>query len=72
VTRDDEPRARHRFDPGAPVAGLFFLAVAVFFVVDSLHHDPLVPPEYLASALFVGLGAVGIVRVLTRGFRRGR
>lgn len=63
---------RHRFDPGAPAAGLFFLTVAVVFLVGALDGEPVVPVQILAAALLAGLGAVGIIRVLTRGRRRDR
>ncbi|SEG34550.1 hypothetical protein SAMN04489712_104504 [Thermomonospora echinospora] len=63
-------RIRHRFDPGAPVAGLFFLAVAGVFLAGGLSGEPVVPLEVLVAALLIGLGVVGIVRVLSAGRRR--
>lgn len=65
-------RDGRRPDPGAVVAGLFFLAVAAYFIADSFHHDPLVPPNVQTPAVLIGLGAVGIVRTLTRTRRRNR
>jgi hypothetical protein len=60
---------RHRFDPGALVAGLFFLGVAGIFLVGGI--TPSILPVYgLAPAVLIGLGVVGLIRALTRSRRR--
>ncbi|REE98227.1 hypothetical protein [Thermomonospora umbrina] len=61
---------RHRFDAGAAVAGLFFLTAAGIFLAGAIAGDPVVPLDYLAAGTLIGLGVVGIIRVLTRGLRR--
>jgi len=63
-----EPRGR--FDPGALVTGLFFLVVAGIFVASGLSKEMVVDTRILAPVLLVGLGLVGVVRVLTRARRR--
>ncbi|MGI5165197.1 hypothetical protein ACQEU3_12640 [Spirillospora sp. CA-253888] len=63
-----EPRGR--FDPGALVTGLFYLAVAGVFVASGLSGELVVDTRILAPVLLVGLGLVGVVRVLTRARRR--
>ena len=60
---------KRRFDPGSAAAGLFFLAAAGVFLVTGLSGEPVAPPEILAAAVLLGLGLVGVVRVLTRGRR---
>ncbi|WP_395110017.1 hypothetical protein [Actinomadura sp. SCN-SB] len=73
--RRPEPRAgngparRRRFDFGSWLTGLFFLLVAAVFLVGGLSDDPIDRPQVIAPALVVGLGLVGIVRVLTRSRR---
>ncbi|MEW2355818.1 hypothetical protein [Spirillospora sp. NPDC029432] len=62
-------KGRRRFDPGAVVTGLFFLAVAGVFLAGALSGDPVAGPEILGPVLLAGLGLVGIVRVLTRSRR---
>ncbi|MCW2889635.1 MAG: hypothetical protein JWL58_6497 [Streptosporangiaceae bacterium] len=62
---------KHRFDPGALVAGLFFLAVAGIFLVGGFADTSILPVYGLAPAVLIGLGAVGLVRALTRARRRG-
>jgi hypothetical protein len=52
------------------VAGLFFLGVAVLFLVNGLSDDSVAGPEVLIPALLIGLGVVGMIRVLTRSRRR--
>jgi len=64
-------RPRRRFDPGGPVAGVFFLAVAAVFMANGLSGLPVVDPALLGPALVAGLGVIGIVRVLTRSRRQG-
>jgi hypothetical protein len=61
---------RHRFDPGALVGGLLFLAVAGVYLVSGHGDRIVVRAEILIPAVFIGLGLVGIVRVLTRSRRR--
>jgi hypothetical protein len=61
---------RHRFDPAALLAGLLFLTVALLYAAAGLTGRALVPIEFLGPAIFVGLGVVGLVRVLTRAGRR--
>lgn len=61
---------RHRFDPGALIAGIFFLAVAATHLSRSLGHRAGLPLQVVAPAVLVGLGVVGIVRILSRSRRR--
>jgi hypothetical protein len=67
---DREPERRGRFDPGSVVTGLFFLLIAGIFMAGGLWRDPIAEPQVLAPAVVVGLGLVGIVRVITRSRRR--
>jgi hypothetical protein len=66
---DGAPRERRRFDPGSVVTGLFFLGVAGVFIAGGLSGEVVPGPRVLGPALLVGLGLVGIVRVLTRSRR---
>jgi hypothetical protein len=61
---------RHRFDPGAPIAGLYFLGLAVFFLAGALAGEPVRDLAVLSAAIFIGLGAVGMALILSRGRRR--
>ncbi|XVQ12127.1 hypothetical protein ACQP1W_05975 [Spirillospora sp. CA-255316] len=67
--RDGEAPERRRFDPGSVVTGLFFLGVAGVFIAGGLSGELVAGPQVLGPALLVGLGLVGIVRVLTRSRR---
>jgi hypothetical protein len=53
------------------VAGLFFLAVAGIFLAGGFADTSILPVYGLAPAVLIGLGAVGLVRALTRARRRG-
>jgi NhaP-type Na+/H+ and K+/H+ antiporter len=67
---DLEPEGRRRrFDPGSVVTGLFFLFVAAVFLAGGLAGDPVDTPQVIIPAVVVGLGLVGIVRVVTRSRR---
>jgi hypothetical protein len=61
---------RHRFDPGGFVAGLYFIAVAVVFVINVLADRTVVSFVYLGPALLIGYALVLLIRVLTRSRRR--
>jgi predicted permease len=61
---------RHRFDPGALVAGLYFLAVAGVFLTDGFAGRTVLPLVYTGVALLIGYSLVLLVRVLTRDRRR--
>ncbi|GAA2117891.1 hypothetical protein [Actinomadura alba] len=61
---------KHRFDPGSLLAGLLFLAVAAVYLAGGLAERAIVRAEILGPAVFIGLGVVGLVRVLTRARRR--
>ncbi|MEU5989114.1 hypothetical protein ABZ806_09055 [Spirillospora sp. NPDC047418] len=61
---------RFRFDPAGPVTGLFFLVLAALFLAEGLTEKQIVSATVLAPVVLIGLGAVGTVRVLTRGRRR--
>lgn len=61
---------RHRFDGSSLLAGLLFLTVAGVYAVSGLTERTLIPIRILAPSVFIGLGMVGLVRVLTRS-RRG-
>lgn len=69
VPPNEPGRGRRRFDPGAVVTGLFFLAIAGIFLAVGLSGDPIIEARVLGPALLVGLGLTGIVRVLTRSRR---
>jgi hypothetical protein len=74
VSERPEPRpaapVRRRFDPGAVVTGVFFLAMAGLFLADALTALTIPGPAVMAPVILVGLGLVGIVRILPRGRRR--
>lgn len=59
-----------RFDPAGPVTGVFLLALAGLFLADGFSDDRVLPPAALVPVVLIGLGVVGIVRVLTRSRRR--
>jgi hypothetical protein len=61
---------RHRFDPSALVAGIFFLAVAATHLSQTLGHRAGLPPQVIVPAVVVGLGVVAVVRIFTRSRRR--
>ncbi|MFB4297979.1 hypothetical protein [Actinomadura sp. NTSP31] len=61
---------RRGFDPGGPVAGIFFLVAAGAFLADGLSGGNAVAVAVMVPAVLIGLGVVGTVRVLTRGRRR--
>ena len=61
---------RHRFDPGSLLAGLLFLTVAGVYLASGFGNRTVVRAEILGPAVFIGLGVVGLVRVLTRSRRR--
>jgi len=61
---------RHRFDPGSLAAGLYFLAVAAFFLTDGVSGRNVFPYTYTGAALLIGYAFVLLVRVLTRARRR--
>jgi hypothetical protein len=61
---------RHRFDPGSLLAGLLFLTVAGIYLASGFADQTVVRAEILGPAVFIGLGVVGLVRVLTRSRRR--
>jgi len=63
-------RPRRRFDPGALIAGVFFVGVALLFLVNGMSDEPVAGPEILIPTLLIGLGVVGMIRVLTRSRRR--
>ncbi|MBO2452143.1 hypothetical protein J4573_33995 [Actinomadura barringtoniae] len=70
--RAGDRRPRRRFDPGALIAGVFFVGVALLFLVNGMSDDTVAGPEVLIPALLIGLGVVGMIRVLTRSRRRDR
>ncbi|GAA3227499.1 DUF6332 family protein [Actinocorallia longicatena] len=61
---------RHRTDPGALLAGLFFLGVAALFMVFGLDGGREPDLIVIAPAMAILLALVLLVRVLTRGRRR--
>jgi hypothetical protein len=59
----------HRFDPGAMLAGLFFLSAAAWFATAALTaYD--VPVAIAVPTLLFGFAVIGFVRVATRSRRR--
>ncbi|HEY8482081.1 MAG TPA: hypothetical protein VIL71_19815 [Spirillospora sp.] len=65
-----ERNGRRGFDPAGPVTGLFFLVLAGLFLAEGLSDAPVLDPAITAPVVFIGLGLVGTVRVLTRSRRR--
>jgi hypothetical protein len=61
---------RRRFDPGGPVTGIFFLALAGIFLTEGLTGDAVLAAAVMVPVVLIGLGVVGTVRVLTRSRRR--
>jgi hypothetical protein len=61
---------RHRFDPGSLLAGLLFVTVAGIYLAGGFGDRTIVRAEIIGPAVFIGLGVVGLVRVLTRSRRR--
>ena len=61
----------HRFDIASLLAGLLFLTIAGVYVAGGLSMRSVVPIRILGPGLFIGLGVIGLVRVLTRAGRRG-
>ncbi|RAY15080.1 hypothetical protein DPM19_10120 [Actinomadura craniellae] len=61
---------RHRFDPGALAAGVYFLAMGGIFLATGLTEENVVEPGILAPTAVIGIGVVGLVRVLSRSRRR--
>lgn len=57
-------------DPGAFVAGLYFLGVAGIFFASGFSGGPILPLPILAPVLVIGLALVLLVRVMTRSRRR--
>jgi hypothetical protein len=61
---------RHRFDLASLLAGLLFLNFAVIYITGGLSLQEFLPLKVLGPGLFIGLGVIGLVRVLTRSGRR--
>lgn len=61
---------RHRTDPGAFVAGLFFLAVAGIFLATGFGNKLVVELMFLAPAMVIGFSLVLLIRIFTRSRRR--
>ncbi|MCD0453175.1 hypothetical protein LO762_28930 [Actinocorallia sp. API 0066] len=59
----------HKTDPGALVAGVFFLTVAALFTAAALTWLDPVPLRHLAPALATGFALVLLIRLLTRSRR---
>jgi hypothetical protein len=57
---------KHRFDLASLLAGLLFLTLAGLYVAGGLSLRNIVPIEILGPAVFISLGVIGLVRVLTR------
>ncbi|MFF5258797.1 hypothetical protein ACFY4C_07610 [Actinomadura viridis] len=62
-------RPRRRLDPGSVVTGLFFLTAAGIFLAGGLSGEPVAAAGILVPALLIGLGLMGIVRIMTRSRR---
>jgi divalent metal cation (Fe/Co/Zn/Cd) transporter len=58
-----------RFDWGSLVAALFFLAVAVRFLIYGFGRS-VAPIEVTLPVVLIGLGVVSLTRILTRSRRR--
>ncbi|WP_026415504.1 hypothetical protein [Actinomadura oligospora] len=68
----EKTRARRRLDPAAPVAGVFYLAVAGLFVAGALRGHPVGDPMLVAGVVLVLMGLLGIVQAVLRAQRRDR
>ena len=61
---------RHRFDPGALIAGLFFLAVAVTHLLTSFGHHRAIDVTVALPIFLAAMAVVVTIRLLTRSRRR--
>lgn len=62
---------RHKTDPGALLAGLYFLLVAGLFMSMALTGDDAGPElPAVAAAMTIGFSIVLLARILTRSRRR--
>ncbi|GAB3673918.1 hypothetical protein GCM10027589_43830 [Actinocorallia lasiicapitis] len=61
---------RHRTDPGALAAGLYFLAVAGYFAATGFGGDEILAPVTLGPVLAIGFSVVLLVRIASRSRRR--
>ncbi|MBW8486969.1 hypothetical protein [Actinomadura parmotrematis] len=66
----ERPARGRRFDPGAVVTGLLFLAAGAVFLRSGLTGRPVVEMLVFGPVVVAGLGLAGIVHVLTRRRRR--
>lgn len=64
------PPARHPFDAGTLLAGLFFLSAAGVFLAGGLSGGSVMGMTALVPTVLIGLGVVGILRIVTRSRRR--
>lgn len=60
---------RHRFDPSAAIAGLLFLGLAALYLTRGLSVGRSL---WIAPAVLLGLGAIGVLRVVFRARRADR
>jgi multisubunit Na+/H+ antiporter MnhB subunit len=62
-------RPRGRFNPGAALAGIIFIAIGVLFLLDSLDATE-IRREVVWPAMLIALGLAVILSALWRGRRR--
>jgi hypothetical protein len=65
-------RGRHRFDPGALIGGLFFLGVAVAYLLRVSGDSLRVAEEVLLPVTLGGLPVVVLIRLITLSRQRRR
>ncbi|MFC5180305.1 hypothetical protein [Actinomadura harenae] len=68
VTKEE----KRRTDLAAPVAGVFYLAVAGLFVAGTVQGHPVGDPMIVAGVVLVLMGLLGIVRAVLKARRRDR
>ncbi|RFU41159.1 hypothetical protein DZF91_13345 [Actinomadura logoneensis] len=72
ATGDGPARRPRRLDAAAPLAGVFYLAVAGLFIAGAVRGRPVGDPMVVAGVVLVLMGVLGIVRALLKAQRRSR
>ncbi|MEV5569300.1 hypothetical protein AB0L06_04565 [Spirillospora sp. NPDC052269] len=70
--RNENTRTRRRLDPAAPLAGVFYLAVAGLFVAGAVRGRSVGDPMVVAGVVLVLMGLLGIVQAVIKSQRRDR
>lgn len=63
---------KRRLDPAAPLAGVFYLAVAGLFLAGSARGSSIGDPMIVAGIVLVAMGLLGIVQAVLKAQRRDR